>query len=128
MLIVTFTSASGFVQSFHSVDRVSLVGNSVQLGSHCHSVASYAAGLWFFGSGNETFERLTVENRLEIQFEAPREHRFEAFRQADLVEISEATIRLEQRETIARLDDLLQNWYRNDSPQAWPVVVFQSIN
>jgi hypothetical protein len=107
---------------------VSLVGNTVQLGLHCHSVASYAAGLWFFGSGNETFEKLTVENHLEIHFEAPRESRFERSEQADLVEVVNAQICVEHREPIAQLDDLLQNWYRNDSTQAWPVVVFQFKN
>lgn len=128
MLVVSFTSAAGTVRRFESVDRVSLVGNSVQLGSHSYSVASYAAGLWFFGSGNETFERLTIENRLEIHFEAPREQRFECTQQADRVEVVDAEIRLDQRVPIAHLDDLLQNWYQSGSTKAWPVVVFQSIN
>lgn len=128
MLVVSFTSGTGTVRRFESIDRVSLVGNAVRLGSHSHSIASYAAGLWFFGSGTETFELLTVENRLLIHFEAPGERRCEYPGEAEGVEVVGAEIRLRGHEPIAQLDDRLQSWYRPGSTQAWPVVVFEYVN
>jgi hypothetical protein len=127
MLVASLISGTGSVRRFEAVECVRLVGNSVQLGEHSHSIASYAAGLWFFGTGHETFERLEVENQLEIHLESPLERRFECLRQADRVEVVDAEIRLELR-AIAHLDDLLQNWYVRGSSQAWPVVVFQCID
>lgn len=128
MLVVSFTSCTGVVRSFEAVDRVRLVGNTVQLGSYCHSIASYAAGLWFYENGQETFDRLDIHNCLEIHFEVPAEQRTGGFRQAEHIEVIDAEIRIGTDEMIARLDDRLQNWYLSGSHQAWPVVVLQSLN
>lgn len=126
MLVVSFTSASGSARRFAPVDRVCLAGNAVQLGSLAHSIASYAAGLWFFGGGEETYERLTIENRMQIHFEDPAASRSECGELADRAEVAGAEIRLNSRDRVAHLDASLQNWYRIGSTHAWPVVIFQS--
>lgn len=128
MLVVSFTSGTGAVRKFESVDRVRLVGNSVQLGSQNHTVASYAAGLWFYDNGQETFDRLEVEHGVEIRFEIPSEGRRICFRPVDHVEVLNAEMRVSPTEPIARLDDLLQNWYVQGAAGGWPVVVMQSLN
>ena len=128
MLVVSFLSGTGSVRRIESVDCVRLVGNAVQLGDHCRTVASYAAGLWFFDNGHETFDRLRIQNTLEILFEAPAEHRSGNPRRTDRIEVIDAEIRIESGEMIARLDDLLQNWYLSGSNQPWPVVVLQALN
>jgi hypothetical protein len=134
MLVVTFLSGTGSVRRIESVDCVRLVGNAVQVGGpvefggHCRTVASYAAGLWFFDNGHETFDRLRVQNALEILFESPVENRSGYPRQVDRIEVADAEIRAGTGEMIARLDDLLQNWYLSGSNQPWPVVVLQALN
>ncbi len=128
MLVVTFLSGTGSVRRIESVDCVRLVGNAVQLGDHYRTVASYAAGLWFFDNGHETFDRLRIQNALEILFESPIEHRSGYPHQVDRIEVVDAEIRVGSGEMIARLDDLLQNWYLSGSNQPWPVVVLQALN
>lgn len=128
MLVVSFLSGTGSVRRIESVDCVRLVGNAVQLGDQCRTVASYAAGLWFFDNGHETFDRLQIQNALEILFESPVENRSGSPRRADRIEVVDAEIRAGSGEMIARLDDLLQNWYLSGSNQPWPVVVLQALN
>jgi hypothetical protein len=119
-------SGAGSTRRFAPVDQVRLVGNEVQIGSQLHSVASYAAGLWFLDNGQETYEQLRVENPLEIHFESPAQHRTRSVSGFDGVEVVDAEIRIDKEHPIARLDDLLQNWYLRGSTEAWPVVVLQA--
>lgn len=126
MLVVSFSSGAGGTRSLRPVEEVRLVGNAVQLGSQHHTVASYAAGLWFYGAGQETFDRLAVEKDLEIQFESPSEHRSIRLPGVNRLEVVDAEMRVGGDQTIARLDDRLQNWYLNGSAEAWPVVVLQA--
>lgn len=128
MLVVSFLSGTGSVRRIESVDCVRLVGNAVQLGPHCRTVASYAAGLWFFDNGHETFDRLRIQNALKILFESPTDHISGETCRADRIEVVDAEIRVGSGETIAHLDDLLQNWYLKGSNQPWPVVVLQALN
>lgn len=128
MLVISFLSGAGSVRRMESVDRVRLVGNAVQVGTQDRTVASYAAGLWFFDNGHETFDRLQIQNSLEILFESPDEPHEGRRCRADRIEIADAEIRVESGETIARLDDSLQNWYLSGSNQPWPVVVLQALN